>query len=156
MIAFIPTLQAASRLRSGTARAVAVLWLVVSSLAAAFPGAPDATFGSGFGTVITPIGSGTDVAYSLALQPDGMIVVAGTCSNGSDYDFCLARYLANGALDTNFNGTGKVITAIGNGNDGAYSIALRPDGKIVVAGSTSTAPLTIFVSPVTLPAAHST
>ncbi len=135
MIALIPTLQAASRLRSGTARAVAVLWLVVSSLAAAFPGAPDATFGSGFGTVITPIGSGTDVAYSLALQPDGMIVVAGTCSNGTDYDFCLARYLANGALDTNFNGVGKVITAIGNGNDGAYSVALQPDGKIVVAGS---------------------
>ena len=135
MIAFIPTLQAASRLRSGTARAVAVLWLVVSSLAAAFPGAPDATFGSGFGTVITPIGSGTDVAYSLALQPDGMIVVAGACFNGTDYDFCLARYLANGALDTNFNGIGKVITAIGNGNDGAYSVALRPDGKIVVGGS---------------------
>ena len=135
MIAFIHTLQEATRLRSGTARAVAVLWLVVSSLAAAFPGAPDATFGSGFGTVITPIGSGTDVAYSLALQPDGMIVVAGACSNGTDYDFCLARYLANGALDTNFNGTGKVITAIGNGNDGAYSLALRPDGKIVVAGS---------------------
>ena len=38
MIAVIPTLQTASRLRSGTARAVAVLWLVVSSLAAAFPG----------------------------------------------------------------------------------------------------------------------
>ena len=112
-----------------------MLWLVVSSLAAAFPGAPDATFGSGYGTVITPIGSGTDVAYSLALQPDGMIVVAGACSNGTDYDFCLARYLASGALDTNFNGIGKVITAIGNGNDGAYSIALRPDGKIVVAGS---------------------
>ncbi len=135
MIAFIPTLQAASRLRSGTARAVAVLWLVVASLAAALPGAPDATFGSGFGTVITPIGGGTDVAYSVALQSDGMIVVAGTCSNGVDYDFCLARYLANGALDTNFNGTGKVITAIGNGNDGAYSVALQPDGKIVVAGS---------------------
>ena len=135
MIAFIPTLHAASRRRSGTARAVAVLWLVVSSLAAAFPGAPDATFGSGFGTVITPIGSGTDVAYSLALQPDGMIVVAGACSNGGDYDFCLARYLTNGALDLSFNGIGKVITAIGNGNDGAYSIALQRDGKIVVAGS---------------------
>ncbi|MEQ1594931.1 MAG: delta-60 repeat domain-containing protein [Casimicrobium sp.] len=135
MIAVIPALEAASRLRSGTARAVAVLWLVVSSLAAAFPGAPDATFGSGFGRVITPVGSGTDVAYSLAPQPDGMIVVAGTCSNGSDYDFCLARYLANGVLDTNFNGIGKVITAIGSGNDGAYSLALQPDGRIVVTGS---------------------
>ena len=135
MIAFISALRAASRFRSGAARAVALLWLVVASLAAALPGAPDATFGSGFGTVITPIGSGTDVAYSLALQPDGMIVVAGTCSNGTNYDFCLARYLASGTLDTNFNGTGKVITAIGNGNDGAYSVALQPDGKIVVTGS---------------------
>ena len=112
-----------------------MLWLVVSTLAAAFPGAPDATFGSGLGKVITPIGSSTDVAYSLALQPDGMILVAGACFNGADYDFCLARYLANGALDTNFNGIGKIITAIGNGNDGAYSVALQPDGKIVVAGS---------------------
>jgi uncharacterized delta-60 repeat protein len=135
MIAVIPALQSAARLQSGTARAIAVLWLVVSSLAAALPGAPDATFGSGFGTVFTPIGSGTDVAYSLALQPDGMIVVAGTCSNGTDYDFCLARYLVNGALDTNFNGIGKVLTTIGNGNDGAYSLALQPDGKIVVSGS---------------------
>ena len=144
MIAFIPTLSAASRRRSGTARAVAVLWLVVSSLAAAFPGAPDATFGSGFGIVITPIGSGTDVAYSLALQPDGMIVVAGACSNGTDYDFCLARYLANGALDTNFNGTGKVITAIGSGNAAAYSVALQSDGKIVVAGRCSNGTNTDF------------
>ena len=135
MIAFIPTLQAAARLRSGAARAVAVFWLVVASFAAALPGAPDATFGPGFGTVITPIGSSTDVAYSVALQPDGMIVAAGTCYNGRDYDFCLVRYLANGALDTSFNGTGKVITAIGNGNDGAYTLALQPDGKIVVAGS---------------------
>ena len=144
MIAFIAVLEAASRLRSGTSRAVAVLWFVVSSLAAAVPGTPDATFGSGFGTVITPIGSGTDVAYSLALQPDGMIVVAGTCSNGTDYDFCLARYLANGALDTNFNGTGKVITAIGSGNDAAYSVALQPDGKIVVAGRCSNGNKTDF------------
>ena len=135
MIACIPALQAVSRLRSCAARAVAVLWLVVSSVTAALPGAPDATFGSGFGTVITPIGSGTDVAYSLALQPDGIIVVAGACSNGTDYDFCLSRYLASGALDTSFNSTGKVITAIGSGNDGAYSLALQPDGKIVVAGS---------------------
>jgi len=135
MIAFIRTPQAATRIRSGTARAIAMLWLVMSSLVAALPGAPDASFGSGLGKVFTPIGSGTDVAYSLALQPDGMIVVAGTCSNGADYDFCLARYLANGALDTTFNGSGKVITTMGNGNDGAYSVVLQPDGKILVVGS---------------------
>ena len=135
MIAFNRILQAVSRLRSSAACAVFVFWLVASSFAAALPGAPDASFSSGFGTVLTPIGSGTDVAYRVALQPDGMIVVAGTCANGVDFDFCLARYLANGTLDTSFNGTGKVITAIGSGNDGAYTLALQPDGKIVVAGS---------------------
>jgi len=107
-----------------------VFWLVVSTLAAALPGAPDVTFGSGFGKVITPIGGGDDLANSLVLQPDGKIVVAGYCSIGS----CLARYLANGALDTSFNTTGKVITPIGSGVDIAYSLALQPDGKIVVAG----------------------
>ena len=39
-----------------------------------------------------PIGSSTDVANSVALQPDGKIVVAGYCYNGANDDFCLARF----------------------------------------------------------------
>ena len=44
------------------------------------------------GKVVTAVGSSTDTATALALQPDGKIVVAGECSNGSNNDFCLARY----------------------------------------------------------------
>jgi len=96
-------------------------------------GALDPSFNT-TGTVITAIGASDDFANALALQPDGKIVVVGSCSNGSNYDFCLARYLANGALDTSFNTTGKVITAIGSGDDNVYAVALQPDGKIVAAG----------------------
>ena len=56
-------------------------------------GSLDTTFGSD-GKVTTAIGSGTDVARSVAIQADGKIVVAGYSHNGSNYDFALARYIA--------------------------------------------------------------
>ena len=85
----------------------------------------DPSFGSG-GSVTTDFG-GTDQAYDSAVMPDGRIVVLGD-SNGR---VALARYLPSGALDTTFNGTGKVVTAGYTG----YDLALQPDGKILVWGS---------------------
>src|SRR5439155_10568876 len=96
-------------------------------------GSLDSTFGAS-GKVMTEFGFGWDVANALALQPDGKIVVAGSAYSGPDHDFAIARYNSDGSLDTSFNGTGKVITSIGPGNDYANSVALQPDGKIVVAG----------------------
>jgi len=96
-------------------------------------GALDSTW-NGTGKVITPIGTSDDVATSMTLQPDGKVLLAGNCGNGANYDFCAARYLANGTLDTTWNGTGKVITAIGSDNDFANSMALQPDGKVLLAG----------------------
>jgi uncharacterized delta-60 repeat protein len=101
----------------------------------AAPGNLDTTFGAGTGKVITAMGAGEDTARALAVQPDGKIVVAGSCSNGSDNDFCLARYDANGVLDATFGSGGKVITDVSTYPDNAYAIAVQPDGKIVVAGS---------------------
>ena len=119
-------------------------WFVSFGVALAFcaatasnaaPGDLDtAGFGSGLGKVMTPIGSNNDVANAVALQPDGKIVVAGNCYNGANEDFCLARYLPSGALDTSFNTTGKLMTPIGSSSDIANALALQPDGKIVVAG----------------------
>jgi uncharacterized delta-60 repeat protein len=97
-------------------------------------GSLDATFGLG-GIVTTPIGSGVDAAYAVAIQVDKKIVVAGYTSNSaSGTDFALARYNIDGSLDTTFNGNGKVITDIGGGNDIAYAVAIQSDGKIVAAG----------------------
>jgi len=96
-------------------------------------GSLDTTFDTD-GIVTTAIGSGTDTAYSVVLQSDGKIVVAGRSSNGSNYDFAVVRYNTNGSLDTTFDTDGIVTTAIGSGTDIAYSVVLQSDGKIVAAG----------------------
>lgn len=87
------------------------------------------------GIATTPIGSGHDWGYSVAIQTDGKIVVAGTSNNGTDDDFALARYNTNGSLDLSFDSDGIVTTPIGSGNDWGRSLALQADGKIVVAGT---------------------
>jgi len=78
--------------------------------------------------------TGTDTGYGSAIQSDGKIVVVGASNNGTNYDFAIVRYLANGSLDTSFGSGGKVTTPIGSGNDTALSVAIQSDGKIVVAG----------------------
>jgi uncharacterized delta-60 repeat protein len=97
-------------------------------------GSLDPSF-NGTGKVVTPVGGGRDVIYSLKIQPDGKILVAGVSDNGANDDFALARYHPNGALDTSFDDDGIVTTAIGGGDDIAYSLAIQTGGKIVVAGS---------------------
>lgn len=91
---------------------------------------------NGTGTVIIPVGSGTDRAYSVALQLDGKIVVSGTSVNGSgDGDFSVVRLNIDGSLDTSFNGSGQAIIGVGPSWDTAYAATLQPDGKIVLAGT---------------------
>ena len=96
-------------------------------------GSLDTTF-DGDGKVITDFGGSND-GYSIALQPDGKLVMAGGRWNGSAYDFALARYNINGSLDTAFDGDGKVITDLGN-SEFSSAVALQGDGKIVLAGNT--------------------
>ena len=100
-------------------------------------GSLDGSFGSG-GKVITDFAGGPDSALSVALQPDGKMVVAGYATHfvvgtGYDYDFALARYNTNGSLDPSFGSGGKVTTDFG-GSDSGLAMALQPDGKIVVVG----------------------
>ena len=96
-------------------------------------GSLDTSFSSD-GKVTTAIGSASDIAWAMALQSDGKILVAGSSNNGTNNDFALVRYNANGTLDTSFSGDGKVTTAIGSGASSAAGMALQSDGKIVLAG----------------------
>jgi uncharacterized delta-60 repeat protein len=96
-------------------------------------GSLDLSF-NGTGMTTTNFALGEDVGNSVVALSDGRIVVAGYAYNGANYDFALVRYDANGSLDTSFNGTGKVITAVGSRDDVAYGVALQTDGRIVVAG----------------------
>src|SRR5215211_2407224 len=71
---------------------------------------------------------------SVAVQADGKVVVAGYAGAGRADQIALVRYNADGTLDTSFNGTGKVITGIGEGDCKAEGLAIQSDDKIVVAG----------------------
>lgn len=97
-------------------------------------GALDPTFGVG-GIVTTSIASGVsdDLAYSIALQDDGKIVVAGGAYDNRDR-FALVRYTVSGTLDTGFGNGGMVTTPISLDNSTVQSIAIQDDGKIVAAG----------------------
>ena len=123
-----------------TSLSACVFSVILSISAFAVPGGLDATFGSN-GTVSTFIGASDAIGQGMVIQADGKIVVAGYSIIdglfGTNNDFTLTRYNANGSLDVTFNGAGKVTTAIGGGSDYANSVAMQVDGKIVVAGSTA-------------------
>lgn len=106
-------------------------------------GTLDPTFGGGDGIVVTDIVGGYDQAYSLAIQNDGKIVVAGSTFDmgpnayPNDWNIVLARYNSDGSLDATFGGgDGLVITDFGtHGFEEAYSVAVQTDGRIVVAAT---------------------
>jgi uncharacterized delta-60 repeat protein len=94
-------------------------------------GSLDTSFNS-TGTLIQPIGSGSDIASSITIQSDGKILLSGSSNTG----FSLIRLNPDGNLDTSFNGTGKLIQPVGSWDSG-YSLTLQPDGKILVGGESS-------------------
>jgi uncharacterized delta-60 repeat protein len=87
------------------------------------------------GKVITDFRSSDDVAYGLAIQTDGKVIVAGYAVTES-LDFALARYNADGSLDTSFDGDGRATTRFPSGDARAAAVALQADGRIVAAGHT--------------------
>jgi len=97
-------------------------------------GSLDTGFG-GTGKVVTSVSAAFD--YATAMVLDGTdIVIAGHAQNGSQYDFMVVRYNADGSLDTGLGGTGKVTFGMGAGDDFAYSVMI--DGTdIIVTGDAS-------------------
>jgi uncharacterized delta-60 repeat protein/prepilin-type N-terminal cleavage/methylation domain-containing protein len=83
------------------------------------------------GTHDTAFNPGTGAAAlveSVAVQPDGKVVIGGefTTVNGTTRNY-IARLNADGTLDTGF-------TPGSNANSFLRSVALQPDGKIVIGG----------------------
>lgn len=95
----------------------------------------DTTFSTD-GLVTTHFGTaGVDQVTDVVVQSDGKVVVVGFTSNGTNNDFAVARLNLDGSLDTSFGTGGKVLIAVGSGDDRANSVAIQTDGRIVVAGS---------------------
>ena len=99
----------------------------------------DGTLDTSFGTngiVFTDFGltsASTDEARAMVLDSAGRIYVAGWANRGSGNDFAVARFLADGSLDTSFATGGKSVNNFG-GNEQAMGMALQSDGKLVVVG----------------------
>ncbi len=89
------------------------------------------------GQVVTQIGGDDDEAKAVVILEDGGIVAGGYNWNGTDRDFALVRYLADGTLDRNFGLDGIVSTSIGNKDDEIVSLALQKDGRMLAAGYTT-------------------
>jgi uncharacterized delta-60 repeat protein len=100
---------------------------------------PDGSLDNSFdgdGKVTTNFGSYYCMAYSVALQSDGKIVLAGVNNtfSGTIYDFALVRYNVDGSLDNSFDGDGKLTTDLLGSVDIATSIGVQSDGKIITGG----------------------
>ncbi len=106
-------------------------------------GSIDNTFGTNGSTSVTAIGVPLlYYAYSLAIEPDQKIVVAGSSIDAvsGNIGFAVARLNSNGAIDNSFGSGGISGTYISGGdstNDVCNSVAVQPDGKVVVAGSSA-------------------
>jgi uncharacterized delta-60 repeat protein len=96
-------------------------------------GSLDSTFGSG-GKLIVPVGSGSDIGYSLTQQADGKLVLGGSSWNGVDYDFSLIRLNTDGSLDSTFEGDGKLLVDMGTPNDTGTDVIQQVDGRLVLVG----------------------
>ena len=112
------------------------------SVASAAPGDLDPSF-SGTGKVLYPPVLEQDKLNDMLIQPDGKIVLVGSAivelGNGHT-EYAIRRLNPNGSPDTGF-GTGGLalvdFNADGKGpTSSASGVALQPDGKIVVVGST--------------------
>lgn len=108
--------------------AVALLFLTNSMIAQ--PGKPDPQF-SNTNNIITYVGTNATLR-SMVLQPDGKLIAVGN----TDSNFVLIRYMQNGTLDNSFGTSGKVITHF-NFDCAANAVGVEPDGRIIVAGSSS-------------------
>jgi len=114
----------------------------VCGVAAAADGDIDLGFGIN-GLALTGISdaSGSPAGCKPVVQPDGKILICGSrlLNGSSGSDFFVARFDAEGALDTSFSFDGMVTIDFDNGTgaDNGNGIALQSDGKIVVVGTTT-------------------
>ena len=85
----------------------------------------DTSFGEG-GKVITDKYTG----HAVVLRPDGKILVSGTTGT----NIILIQFNPDGSHDMTFGTSGMVTTRIAEGDNIGNTLALRTDGRMVVAG----------------------
>ncbi|MES2485560.1 MAG: T9SS type A sorting domain-containing protein [Bacteroidota bacterium] len=119
-----------------------LLLLLPSMSAFSQSGVLDTSFGTN-GKVITALGTNNNWANAVSVLPNSKFLVGGAyVSAHGEIDFALARFNANGTLDTAFGIDGKVVTSfLNNGHNYSFinSIHPQPDGKFIVLGTSGMA-----------------
>lgn len=115
-----------------------------AAAAISFPGLasaglqPDASFGSDGSTRLAPF-SGYESVTGLAMAADGGILAVGGAEvdgQSGGMDLVLMRLDGTGRLDVGFADAGIAVLDVDGAYDTATSVALAPDGGILVAGYT--------------------
>jgi uncharacterized delta-60 repeat protein len=105
-------------------------------------GTLDESFAGG-GLLITRFEGSSHASSTIAIQPDGKIVVTGQLTPAYQpgfplqYDFVVLRFNSDGLPDTSFGRNGEVITDFGGRKEHSKALLLQADGKIIVGGSTT-------------------
>jgi serralysin len=94
----------------------------------------DQTF-SGDGKAYVNFTSAMDYVDEIALNDDGTILAAGIAITNDGGRFALARFEADGDLDSTFSGNGKLTTDFTPRFDGAFGVAIQTDERIVAVGA---------------------
>lgn len=100
-------------------------------------GDPDGMFGyNGTSYYNDGEGNGPGIGQCLALQSDGKIILAGCFGAHSGYvsDMAAIRFSADGAIDPGFGTNGRFKIYL-TGSSQCRAIAIRPDGRILLAGN---------------------
>lgn len=141
-------LVAGSRSSTSTSNDFAILRFNASDGSLDTGIAGDATLSDSFGTLgkqFVDFNGGYDYAYGMAIQGD-KIVLVGSATMSTGFDFGVARLNSNGTLDTDSFGdvvngvhTGKTTVDFLSAANSAYDVKIAPvTNDIVVAGTTST------------------
>lgn len=99
----------------------------------------DGTLDSGFGAagVVQKTQFGYEFVEDVTLQADGKIVVVGW-NDVAGNDCFVARFNANGSIDTSFGGGGTGFRSVefgaAGGQDRCYAVRIDASGNIVIAG----------------------
>ena len=103
-------------------------------------GTLDTSFGAD-GIVTVDVADGNDYARAVTQQADGKLLIAGTSDKGDNevgdgnFNFSVIRLNADGSLDTSFGDGGKAMFDFEGGRDGAQTINVLEDGKILLTGA---------------------
>ena len=100
---------------------------------------PDGTKDLDFGNNGIVVSSTIGCAAALALQQDGKIISAGYKGNmdASDARYHIERYNPDGTYDQSFGVNGVVTVQAGTGGGHINDVAIQPDGRIVVCGTSA-------------------